>query len=280
MTEPGGCSIEPERETPLWPEGASDALGSRPEDIPTLTWYPADPRKATGAGVVVFPGGGYRVLASHEGEGYARWLAANGLHAFVVKYRLGSEGHRHPAMLQDGARAMRLVRARAAEWGGDAGRLGIMGSSAGGHLASTVLTHFDGGDPSHPDPVERVSSRPDLGILCYAVISMGPVGHEGSRSNLLGENPDSALIEFLSNEKQVTLETPPCFIWHTWEDASVNAENSMRFAAALKENGVRFELHIYEKGGHGLGLGGNPPHRWSRDCLAWLAELGWVSDFE
>ncbi len=284
MTEPGGRSIESEREIPLWPEGAPGApglLGSRPEDVPTLTWYPADPAKATGAGVVVFPGGGYRTLAPHEGVGYARWLAANGLHAFVVKYRLGSEGHRHPAMLQDGARAMRLVRAKAAEWGVDPERLGVMGSSAGGHLASTVLTHFDGGDPSHPDPVERESSRPDLGILCYPVISLGAEhGHAGSRENLLGENPTPELVGLLSNQKQVTADTPPCFLWHTWEDATVNVENSILFASALRQNGVRFELHIYEKGGHGLGLGGEARHRWSGNCLAWLAERGWISDFE
>lgn len=257
---------------PLWPGGAPGALGSEPKDIPTVTVYLPEPEKATGAAMVIFPGGGYGGLAIHEGEGYAKWLNENGIAGIVVKYRLGKSGYRHPAMLNDAARAVRLTRQKAEEWKIDPHRVGVMGSSAGGHLASTILTHFDAGNPQSPDSVERESSRPDLGVLCYAVITMGPNTYQGSKSNLLGPNPEPALVELLSNEKQVTPETPPCFIWHTWEDKGVKMENSMAFAAALREKGVPFELHIYEKGGHGMGLGNG--HRWTSDCLAWLKERG------
>src|SRR5262249_42177820 len=147
---------------------------------------------------------------------------------------------RHPRMLEDAARAVRLVRARAAEWQGDPKRGGIMGSSAGGHLASTLFTHFDAGNPTPRDPLERQKSRPDIGILCYAVISMGPNTHQGSKNNLLGKDPDSEVVKLLSNELQVTAQTPPCFIWHTWEDKAVKVENSLEFAAALRKAGVPF----------------------------------------
>jgi acetyl esterase/lipase len=253
---------------PLWPEGAPGALGKEDNDIPTLTPYLADPAIATGAAMVILPGGGYGGLAGHEGKGYADWLVTNGVSCFVVKYRLGSHGYRHPVMLQDAARAVRLVRARATEYRIDPKRVGIMGSSAGGHLASTLLTHFDAGKPNAADPVERQSSRPDLGILCYAVISMGPLTHGGSRDNLLGNHPDPELIKLLSNELQVTRDTPLCFIWHTWEDNAVKVENSLEFASALQKNGIPFDLHIYQKGGHGMGLGHG--HPWAADCLFWL----------
>jgi len=215
------------------------------------------------------------MLSVHEGEGYAKWLAQNGITAFVLKYRLGSDGYRHPAMLQDAARALRTVRANANEWRLDSHRVGIIGSSAGGHLAATLLTHFDEGTPNSADPIERVSSRPDFGILCYAVITMGPQTHAGSKENLLGKNPSPELVDLLSNEKQVTPQTPPCFIWHTWEDQAVHVENSMDFARALREKGVPFDLHVYQKGRHGIGLG-NPasPHPWAADCLFWLRENG------
>ena len=182
------------------------------KDIPTLTPFLPAPEKATGAAIVVCPGGGYGGLAGHEGKDYALWLNELGIAAFVLKYRLGSGGYRHPIMLNDAARAIRPVRARAAEWKLDANRIGIMGSSAGGHLASTLLTHFDAGNPNSDDPIEKVSSRPNLGILCYAVISMtNELTHGGSRNNLLGNNPDDELVKLLSNELQVTKETPPTF---------------------------------------------------------------------
>src|SRR6185295_9341961 len=154
---------------PLWPDGAPGALGKETKDIPTLTLFLTDPAKASGAAIVICPGGGYGGLADHEGSQYARWLNEQGIAGFVLKYRLGSAGYRHPVMLQDAARAVRTVRARAKEWQLDDKRIGLMGSSAGGHLASTLLTHFDPGKADAADPIERVSSRPDLGILCYPV---------------------------------------------------------------------------------------------------------------
>src|SRR5947207_7710225 len=166
---------------PLWPDGAPGALGKEDKDIPTLTPYLADSAMASGAAMVILPGGGYGGLAAHEGKGYADWLVTNGISCFVVKYRLGSQGYRHPRMLEDAARAVRVVRSRADDWKIDPKRVGIMGSSAGGHLASTLLTHFDAGHGDAADPVERLSSRPDLGILCYPVITMGPNTHMGSR---------------------------------------------------------------------------------------------------
>jgi len=204
---------------------------------------------------VICPGGGYGGLANYEGEHYARFLNELGIVGFVLKYRLGSSGYRHPIMLQDAARAIRTLRARAAEWKLNPQRIGIMGSSAGGHLASTLLTHFDSGKPDAADPIDRQSSRPDLGILCYPVITMGEFTHQGSRNNLLGSDPSPELVRELSNELQVTKETPPCFIWHTDEDKAVPVENSLHFAQALRKAGVPFDLHVYQKGVHGLGLG-------------------------
>jgi acetyl esterase/lipase len=259
---------------PLWPEGAPGALGKEDKDIPTITPQLADPAIATGAAIVIFPGGGYGGLAPHEGAGYADWLVTNGLHCFIVKYRLGSHGYRHPAMLQDAARAVRLMRARAAEWKVDPKRIGVIGSSAGGHLVSTLATHFDSGKPEAADPVERQSSRPDLAILCYPVITMGENTHAGSKKNLLGDKPDPELVKNLSNETQVTKDTPPCFVWHTWEDKGVKVENSLDFAAALQRAGVPFDLHVYQKGRHGIGTANN--HPWTRDCIYWLREQGFV----
>ena len=265
---------------PLWPLGAPGALGTNAADIPTLTVFPADPTNATGAAMVVCPGGAYAHLAPHEGRDYALWLNQQGVTAFVLKYRLGANGYRHPAMLQDAARAVRLVRSRAGDWRIDPRRVGIMGSSAGGHLASTLLTHFDAGNANAADPVERESSRPDLGILCYPVITMGEFTHRGSRDNLLGRNPSPELVQLLSNELQVTKDTPPCFIWQTFEDKTVPVENSLLFAGALRRAGVPFDLHIYQKGGHGLGLADKPPflhpHPWAGDCLFWLKAQGFV----
>jgi acetyl esterase/lipase len=263
---------------PLWPEGAPGALGSEEKDIPTLTAYLPEGSSNRVPAVVICPGGGYWGLAGHEGKDYALWLNQHGVAGLVLKYRLGSGGYRHPAMLQDAARALRLVRARSEAWRIDPARVGIMGSSAGGHLASTLLTHFDAGDPNSADPVERESSRPDLGILCYAVISMGEHTHQGSKQNLLGPDPSAELVRLLSNELQVTPQTPPCFVWHTYEDAAVKVENALDFAAALRRNGVPFDLHVYQQGRHGIGLNDKPPfanaHPWAHDCLFWLKAQG------
>ncbi|HVV72942.1 MAG TPA: alpha/beta hydrolase [Verrucomicrobiae bacterium] len=273
---------QPATSFPLWPEAAPGALGTAEKDIPTLTVYLPEPAKATGAAIVICPGGGYGMLASHEGVDYARFLNEEGIAGFVLKYRLGSAGYRHPSMLMDAARAVRTVRARAAEWKVDPKRIGLMGSSAGGHLASTLLTHFDSGKADSSDPIERQSSRPDLGILCYAVITMGEFTHEGSKHNLLGEHPSPELVRELSNELQVTKETPPCFLWHTWEDRVVPVENTLQFAEALRRAGVPFDLHIYQKGAHGLGLGApyaqkDKRHPWTRDLVYWLKLHGFTN---
>lgn len=265
---------------PLWPNDAPGALGQAPKDIPTLTPFLADPSVATGAAIVICPGGGYGALANHEGEHYALWLNQHGITGFVLAYRLGSGGYRHPTMLHDAARAVRLVRSRANQWNVDPKRVGIMGSSAGGHLASSLLTHFDSGAADATDPIERESSRPDLGILCYPVITMGEHTHEGSKRNLLGPNPTPHLVRLLSSEQQVSAMTPPCFLWHTWDDAAVKVENTLEFAAALRRHGVPFDLHIYQQGRHGLGLNDPPPfsnpHPWAHNCLFWLKIQGFA----
>jgi acetyl esterase/lipase len=254
----------------LWPSGAPGALGKEPQDVPTLTPYlPKD--KANGAAVIVCPGGGYSHLADHEGGPVAEWLTSIGITAFVLKYRIGPRYH-HPAPLQDAARAMRIVRSRAAEWKLDPNRIGILGFSAGGHLASTIGTHFDAGQPGASDPIERVSSRPDLLMLIYPVITMGNFTHGGSKKQLLGDNPAAEMVALLSNELQVTKETPPTFLIHTANDAAVPVENSVQFAEALRKAGVPFEIHIYERGPHGFGLGDKDPilSGWPAQCGAWL----------
>jgi acetyl esterase/lipase len=267
---------------PLWEKGAPGARGTADSDIPTLTVYLPHTGNETGAAIVIFPGGGYGGLASHEGEQYARFLNEHGIAGFVLKYRLGSAGYRHPTMLRDAARAVRTVRARASEWNVNVKRVGIMGSSAGGHLASTLLTRFDQGNPHSPDPVDHESSRPDLGILCYPVITMSEFTHKGSQYNLLGPDPTPEALKEVSSELHVTSKTPPCFIWHTWEDKGVPVENAMLFASALRKAGVPFDLHIYEKGAHGLGLGTrewqpDQRHPWTRDLIYWLQGRGFAS---
>lgn len=262
----------------LWETNTPGALGEGPEHTPTLTPFLPAPDNRTGATILVLPGGAYLNLAEHEGTGYAEWLADHGIAAYVLKYRLGPNGYRHPTMLHDAARALRLVRTFAKRDGLDPNRVGIMGSSAGGHLASTLATHFDRGQADAADPIDRESSRPDLAILCYPVISLGEFTHAGSRRQLLGPNPAAELIENLSNELQVTPDTPPCFIWHTVEDKTVAVENALLFAGALQKNKVPFSLHIYETGAHGLGLGrpGRPAPPWADQLLYWLKERKFI----
>lgn len=268
---------------PLYADGAPDALGKEDKDIPTLTAYLPKEQSAPTTAILICPGGGYGGLAAHEGEGYATWLAEHGIAGIVLKYRLGPAGYKHPTMLNDAARGMRLLRWKAKEWNIDPARCGIMGSSAGGHLASTLLTHFETAKASERPTIDALSSRPDFGILCYAVITMTELTHGGSRNNLLGPNPKPELIEFLSSEKQVTSDTPPCFIWHTWEDQAVKVENSLQFATALRTKGVKFDLHIYQKGAHGIGLSigkngaaPNEVHPWAKDLLVWLRQNDWA----
>ncbi|AGA26701.1 alpha/beta hydrolase [Singulisphaera acidiphila] len=278
---------------PLWAEGAPGALGAETGDqyhagdVPTLTVYRPDRDKANGGSIVVCPGGGYGFLATdHEGKDVAEWARSLGLTAFVLKYRLAPR-YKHPRMLEDAQRAIRTVRARASEWELDPKRVAIIGFSAGGHLASTAATRFDEGKADASDPLERPSSRPDLAILVYPVIAMGtPYGHTGSLKNLLGESPSKELVESLSNETQVTKDTPPTFLAHTNEDSGVVPENSLLFALALRKAKVPVELHLFEKGQHGLGLGTGwadkiPPNdafqAWPKLCATWLKGRGFLT---
>ena len=273
---------------PLWEGKAPHAVGDAPGDKPSITVYRAPANKANGASVVICPGGGYGFLADdHEGKQVAEFFNGIGVAAFVLKYRIVGKdrpGPLHPAPLEDAQRAIRLVRSKAADFGIDPKRVGIMGFSAGGHLASSAATHFDKGGLKNDDDVEKQSCRPDFAILAYPVISMEDgVTHGGSKANLLGKDPDPKLVELLSNEKQVTKETPPCFVWSTQEDKAVPVTNSLRFVAALQQNGIDYDFHVYQKGPHGIGLseGKNGAaagdiHPWGKDFLFWMRQNGWL----
>ena len=260
----------------LWENGAPGALGNADADTPTLTAYRA-PRGSSGTAVIVAPGGGYGALATeHEGRQEAYWFNAMGVTAFVLKYRLGPRYH-HPIELGDAQRAIRTVRARAAEFNVIPDRIGMMGFSAGGHLTATAGTHFDAGKADAPDPLDRVSSRPDFLILGYPVISFDPaVAHAGSVRNLLGDKPDPKLIEDLSNDLRVTAQTPPTFLFHTTNDSAVPVENSVRFYLALRKAKVPAEMHLFETGPHGVGMALNDPalSAWPSLLLNWLRARG------
>lgn len=263
----------------LWQGDAPRAQGTADADIPTLTIYRPPADKANGAAVVVCPGGGYGGLAGHEGQPIAEWLNTLGVTGCVLKYRLGPRYH-HPVEMSDVQRALRVVRFHAGEWKLDTKRIGVMGFSAGGHLASTAATHFDGGDAKAADPIDRVSCRPDVAILAYPVITLtDPFTHGGSRTNLLGDKPDPELVNLLSNERQVTTQTPPTFLMHTADDPVVPVENSLLFALSCRAARVPFELHIFEHGPHGIGLGGNDPifSTWPATCAAWLKTRGFLT---
>lgn len=264
----------------LWPGGAPGAVGTEDLDKPSITTYLPPAEKAQHSAVVICPGGGYAHLAmDHEGKQIAEWLNARGVAAFIVKYRLAPRYH-HPAPLEDAQRAIRTVRSRAAEFDIAPDRIGIWGFSAGGHLASTAGTHFDAGNPQAEDPVEHMSSRPDFMILCYPVISFTTAAvHSGSRKNLIGAEPDPALMENLSNEKQVTPQTPPTFLFHTNGDTGVPAENSVYFYLALRKAGVPAEMHIYQDGRHGLGLAQSDPilSTWPDRLDGWLKVRGLIA---
>jgi acetyl esterase/lipase len=263
----------------LWPDGAPGALGTEDADKPALTVYLPSQPQDTGTGIVVCPGGGYHHLAmDHEGHQVARWLTSRGIAAFIVKYRLGPKYH-HPAMLQDVLRAIRVVRSRATEFRVRPDRIGVMGFSAGGHLASSAATLFDRPEGHPPDGLGTVSSRPDFAILAYPVITMGQaVTNKGSEENLLGEHPSQELLDALSTEKQVTSKTPPTFLFHTDADEGVPAENSVWFYLALRKAGVPAELHVYQKGEHGVGLAPADPvlSTWTDRLLAWLHASGFL----
>lgn len=261
----------------LWPNGAPGALGTEDVDKPTLTPFPAKGSGAVPTAVIVCPGGGYRNLSTvKEGSDVAVWLNHLGISAFVLKYRLGPKYH-HPAELSDAQRAIRYVRAHASEYSIRPDRIGIWGFSAGGHLASTAGTHFDDGNKSAPDRLDQQSSRPDFMILAYPVITLhDPLAHVGSRVNLLGNSPDPALVDQLSNESRVTAKTPPTFLFHTTEDKTVPVENSIMFYSALRKAGVPAEMHIYLKGAHGVGLAPFDPilRTWPERLADWMKVQG------
>lgn len=265
----------------LWPNGAPGAIGTAETDQPSLAVYAPPADEANGTAIVVCPGGGYQHLAvGHEGEEIGQWLNSLGVTAFVLRYRL-APAYKHPTPMLDVQRALRTVRSRAADWKLDPQKVGVLGFSAGGHLASTAATHFDSGDANAADPIDRASCRPDFAVLCYPVITFQDdvVTHRGSRKNLLGEQPDPQLVEFLSNDTQVTAQTPPVFLWHTTEDKGVKPGNSVRFYLACVNAGVPAELHLYEKGPHGIGLAKKYPgaDQWPVACATWLKSHGWLS---
>jgi len=262
----------------LWPGVAPGATGDAPADKPTIAIWLAERSKAKGTAMVICPGGAYAHLAvDHEGRQIAEWCNSLGVAGFVLEYRHRGRGYGHPAPLDDARRAVRTVRARAKEFNVDPSRIGILGFSAGGHLAASLGTHFDAGDPSAEDAVERVSCRPDFMILCYPVIALDqPCTHRDSQINLLGQDPDTALVEGLSSEKQVKGTTPPTFLFATGADRIVPVENSVRFYLALRRANVAAELHVYQRGPHGLGLapGVLGTSNWPAQCADWMRGLG------
>lgn len=247
----------------LWDGPAPHAVGDRPEDVPFLEVYRPRPQIATGAAMLILPGGSYTFLSEKSGEQYGRWLAASGITGFVLNFRLGSNGYRHPALLADASRAVSVVRAVAADWDLDPERVGVIGTSAGGHLAAMMLTG-------------QAGQRPALGVLCYPVISLtDPLAHDETRTNFLGD--EASVLEVqrqFSAELQVDEHTPPCFIWHTLADEEVSADNSLAFTTALSAHGVPYELHLYEKGAHALGLARAEGLCWADDCVRWLRSRG------
>jgi acetyl esterase/lipase len=259
----------------------SNGYSSKNVSDPTLDFYPCPADKSVGAAVIICPGGGYARLAiDHEGVKIAVWLNSLGISAFVLKYRLPSDSimvDKSIGPLQDGQEAIRIVRRRAKEWGINPNKIGIMGFSAGGHLASTISTHFN---EKVYLPADTTSARPDFSILIYPVISMDTLfTHKGSRNNLLGEKPSQELVRHFSNELQVNKSTPPAFLVHSTDDPAVPVQNSINYLLALKKNKVSGELHIYEKGGHGYGLGrtNGTESTWPEACKKWLQVKGFCN---
>ncbi len=266
-------------ELPLWESGAPGALGKEAKDIPMALVRLSKSDQPTGA-LIICPGGGYGGLAmDHEGEQFAAWANELGLAAIICDYRHRGKGYGHPAPSDDAKRVIRLTRAKASEWQVDPKRVGIIGFSAGGHLVSTILTQFDDGDPSSSDPIARQSSRPDYGILCYPVIMFGhPLSHKGSEKNLLGDSPDPKLVASLANHERVHRNTPPTFLMHTLEDKVVPVDNALSFYSAMVKHDVPGELHVYEFGQHGIGLGRDVPDasQWPEACKRWLRSHHWI----
>ncbi|MGC9327248.1 MAG: alpha/beta hydrolase [Candidatus Hinthialibacter sp.] len=262
---------------PLWPEDVPSKKSSDEKDWPTLTLYLLPKTQSARPAVVICPGGGYGHLAmDHEGHQVARWFNSFGVSAIILEYR-HAPLYRDPVPMMDAMRAMRTTRARAEEWGIDPDRIGVMGFSAGGHLASTVGTHFDMGNPTSSDPIEKIKSRPDFMILMYPVITFfSDYTHMGSRNNLLGEEAEANLISYYSNETQIQPSTPPTFIVHSYDDKVVPVENSLKFIQGLRYQSITTEAHIFQYGGHGYGLAPNDPtlNRWTKCCEDWMRHLG------
>lgn len=258
---------------PLFPNGAPGAKGTEPADQPVL--FPFHAENPNGTAVIVVPGGGYGHLAiDHEGWQVAKWLNSHNISAFVLRYRYAP--YRHPVPLGDGMRAVRLVRANAKDWKIDPSKIGMLGFSAGGHLTSSVGTHFNFASEAI-DEVDKASARPDFMVLIYPVITMTPqFTHPGSRKNLLGENPDAELIDLMSNEKQVTRETPPTFLVHSTTDKGVPCQNSQLFHEACQTHGVTSKFILFNVGAHGYELGGDDPQlsTWPGECINWMKEIG------
>ena len=262
-----------DQEIKLWPGHPPGFREDVKDRAPCLVPFLLPGDKVRGC-VIVCPGGGYWGRADHEGNPVAEWINSLGMHALVLHYRV--QPHRHPIPLQDAQRAIQLVRSKATGWNIDPARIGILGFSAGGHLAGSAAVHALPGDPVSADPVERVSSRPDFAILCYAVITTGKFAHTGSFENLLGPHPEPELLKYHSLELAATPATPPMFLWHTAEDQGVPVENSRLLAAALERAGVAHELRVYPKGKHGLGLAREIPGtcEWTDRCADWLGRMG------
>ena len=270
----------------LWENGAPNALGTEDKDRPHVTvWFP-DKDRAMDAAVVVCPGGGYGALAlDHEGKQIGEWFNSFGVTAIVLEYRHRNKGYGHPNPLLDVQRAIRTVRFNAERWGIDPLKIGVMGFSAGGHLASTAGTHFDD-PPEFPkdydaDAIDVVSCRPDFMILCYPVIQFdSPVTHRGSQTNLIGQDAPKELVEYYSSEKQVTDRTPPAFIFFTDEDTGVPSENGVAFYLALRKHKIPAEMHIFQKGAHGVGLAQGRPgtEHWPELCRVWLINNGFLRE--
>jgi acetyl esterase/lipase len=287
-------AAEPEREILLWPAGHPANQGDEPKVVDTPEWtervtrspgitpfLPEEGRR-TGAAVVICPGGGYSGLAMEkEGLEVARWMRDRGIAGIVLRYRCGGGPNQQPVPLEDAQRAIRTVRSHAQDWGVDPRRVGILGFSAGGHLASSAATMFDAGDAQNADPIEQQSSRPDFAVLVYPVISMEDgATHGGSRKNLLGENANEKLVDHWSTYRRVSDKTPPTFLVHASDDGGVPVKNSLLFYEALVNHHVPAELHIYEVGGHGFGMlrGDRPADKWPEQLQPWLASHGILKD--
>lgn len=265
----------------LYPSAAEVTIKGFDTTAPYLDYYPAKNSGSGRTAVLICPGGGYQNLAwEKEGTLPARFFNENGIDAFVLKYRLNNpkqEGHRYPDQYNDVTTAMRIIRSRAADWGIDAAKTGVMGFSAGGHLASMATTIHQQGDPAAADPLLRFDTRPSFAILVYPVISMDTAfGHRGSRNNLLGLTPDAALVTALSTEKRVNAATPPVFLVHADDDKSVPPQNSIVFYEALKKHKVKASMFIYDHGGHGFGMAPNDPllSQWPMQVVQWLQRQG------